>query len=330
MSWPFVELKSVARVVGGATPKSGEESYWGGDVAWVTPRDLSNLDGKEISDTPRKLTAAGLKSCSSETLPVGSVLFSSRAPIGHVAMNTIPMATNQGFKSFIPGKCLEASYLYWWLRCHRARLEQLGNGATFKEVSKAVVERIRIPLPPLQEQRRIAAILDKADAVRRKRREALSRLADLGQAIFYEMFGDPATNPKHWPMGKIGDLLAEVKYGTATKANEAGLGIPILRMGNLTYDGRIDVSDLKHVELPAQDFEKYTTKRRDILFNRTNSKDLVGKTAVVSIDEPMAIAGYLVRSRVNAAGNPYYISAYLNSSHGKTVLKNMCKRLTQK
>ena len=138
MSWPEVEIKQAARVVGGATPKSDEAKFWDGDVAWTTPKDLSDLDGKFMSDTPRKITKDGLRSCSAEVLPAGSVLFSSRAPIGHIAVNTAPMATNQGFKSFIPGPDLDASFLYWWLDANRARLQAMGNGATFKEVSKAI------------------------------------------------------------------------------------------------------------------------------------------------------------------------------------------------
>lgn len=217
MSWPLVSIKECARIVSGATPKSAVSDYWDGDLAWVTPKDLANLGSKYIEDTPRKITQAGLQSCSAEMLPPGSVLFSSRAPIGHVAINTIPMATNQGFKSMVPEPCLDPSYLYWWLRAHRQDLENLGNGATFKEVSKAVVERVEIPLPPLEEQKRIAAILDQADSLRRLRQRAIDRLNALGQAIFYEMFGDPVANPKQWPTKKIADVAKVITGNTPSR-----------------------------------------------------------------------------------------------------------------
>jgi type I restriction enzyme S subunit len=145
-----------------------------------------------IGSTPRTITEAGLASCSSELLPVDSVLFSSRAPIGHVAINTVPMATNQGFKSFVPiAEKLDPRFLYHWLKANKAHLKSLGNGATFKEVSKEVVSRISIPLPPVEEQRRIAAILDQAEALRAKRRQALAKLDTLTQSLFLEMFGSP-------------------------------------------------------------------------------------------------------------------------------------------
>jgi len=202
-----------------------------------------------------------------------------------------------------------------------------GVGGSLLRARPEAVKRIEIPLPPSSEQRRIAAILDQADALRRLRRQSLSRLSDLGQAVFFEMFGDPIQNPREWPVGSVRDIISEAKYGTAQKANTTCAGIPILRMGNLTYDGRIDLSDLKHVELAERDIPKYTTRRSDLLFNRTNSKELVGKTAVIDTDEPVAIAGYLIRVRTNERGNPHYISAFLNSRPGKAILQNMCKNI---
>jgi type I restriction enzyme S subunit len=207
--WSTVRLEDCAEIISGATPSTSESAYWDGDVCWATPKDLSELEGAYISDTPRKITRSGLQSCAATVLPPDSVLFSSRAPIGHVAINTVPMATNQGFKSFVPNReRLHAKFLYHWLRRNRPYLESLGNGATFKEVSKAVVARIEIPLPPLPEQRRIAEILDKADALRAKRRAALAQLDTLTQFIFLDMFGDPATNPKGWPKPSLLEMLA--------------------------------------------------------------------------------------------------------------------------
>lgn len=202
-----------------------------------------------------------------------------------------------------------------------------GVGGSLLRARPEGVKSIKIPLPPLEEQKRIAAILDQADALRRLRRRALDRLNTLGQAIFHEMFGDPAANSHSWEIGVVGDLLYEARYGTAEKANTDGKGLPVLRMGNLTYDGRLDLTDLKHVELPSKDFAKFTTRPGDILFNRTNSKDLVGKTAVIWEELPFAFAGYLVRGRVNGRGHPDYVSAYLNSTHGKAVLRGMCKNI---
>lgn len=224
-----------------------------------------------------------------------------------------------------------SDYLEKFLKCPRSlafyRSKLRSTTARRRSIPRETFLGLKVPLPPLGEQKRIAAILDQADELRRKRQSAIDRLNQLGQAIFHEMFGDPATNPRGWPVGTIRDFIAEAKYGTAKKANTEGRGTPILRMGNLSYDGQIDLNDIKYVELESDEFKKYTTKFGDILFNRTNSKELVGKTAVVTQDEPLAIAGYLVRARVNNDGNPFYVAAYLNSPHGKTTLRNMCKNI---
>ncbi|MGE3601698.1 MAG: restriction endonuclease subunit S [Dehalococcoidia bacterium] len=209
--WSKVRLDECSRIVSGGTPSTSVAAYWDGSIPWATPKDLSDLDGPYLEDTPRKITKAGLQNSSAEILPANSVLFSSRAPIGHVAVNRVPTATNQGFKSFVPDPArLDSKYLYHWLRKHRLYLESMGNGATFKEVSKEVVSRVEIPLPPLPEQRRIAAILDHAEALRAKRRQAMVNLGTLISATLVETFGDPSLNNKGWPKSTLGSLCAAV------------------------------------------------------------------------------------------------------------------------
>ena len=215
MKWPTSTIGAVCEVVSGATPKTGNPSFWDGDIHWVTPKDLSVLQQKLLEDTPRKITKKGLQSCSARILPPQSVLFSSRAPIGLVAINSIPVCTNQGFKSMVPRvDLLSADYLFWWLKTHREDIERLGRGATFKEVSKKIVEDITFPLPPLGEQKRIAAILDAADALRAKRRETLAQLDTLLQSTFLDMFGDPET--REWPMATVEEVALPKKGSIRT------------------------------------------------------------------------------------------------------------------
>jgi type I restriction enzyme, S subunit len=251
VTYPLVRLDECARIVSGATPSTSKTEFWDGDIRWVTPADLSNLDGPFISETPRTITEAGLANCAAEILPAYSVLFSSRAPIGHVAINTAPMATNQGFKSFIPSpNRLDAAYLYHWLRANRKYLESQGNGATFKEVSKSVVARIEIPLPPIDEQRRIATILDQAEDLRRKRREALRKIELLGGLIFVEMFGEPLSSNGKWPTEELGKISSfengdrSSKYPSGEDILESG--IPFLSTKNIINDS-LDLSVLNYI-----------------------------------------------------------------------------------
>ncbi len=211
MTWQKVKLGDICEIISGSTPKTSVAEYWGEGVWWATPKDLSRLDSMYLESTEKRITQAGMRSCSTRLLPVGSVLFSSRAPIGHVAINSIPVCTNQGFKSFVPNeRRAHNKYLYFWLRANREYLDGLGNGATFREVSKTTVERVEIPLPPLPEQKRLAAILDRADAVRRARRESLARLDELAQSLFLDLFGDPATNPKGWDVVRLKEAVVSL------------------------------------------------------------------------------------------------------------------------
>jgi type I restriction enzyme, S subunit len=200
------------------------------------------------------------------------------------------------------------------------------TGTTRGKLTKDAASRIELVLPPLPEQKRIAAILDKADAIRRKRQQAVKLTEELLRSVFLDMFGDPVTNPKGWKEVTIRDLVTEVKYGTSDKASYEGK-YPILRMNNITYKGGWDFRDLKRINMPEKELPKYLVCKGDILFNRTNSKALVGKTAVYRQDEPMIYAGYLIRVRPNQQNNSEYIAAYLNLSHGKKILENMCKNI---
>lgn len=326
-SWPLVELRDCCEVVSGATPSTSRPDYWGGDVLWVTPKELSKLEGMRIGETERRLTSAGLASCAARTLPVGAVLLSSRAPIGLVALTTAPMATNQGFKSLVPDmERLVPEYLYFWLRANRERLQAMGNGATFKELSKAGVERLRIALPPVSVQRRVAEVLEVADTLRAKRRAAMELYRGLRDAEFLEMFGDPSKNPKGWPVQAIGTLLESATYGSSQKAGAAG-AFPILRMNNITSTGEMDLGALKYVDLPPGRRDRFLVRDGDVLFNRTNSMDLVGKSAVFHGTEPMAYAGYLIRLRCKPALEPEYLGAFLNTAYAKRVLRSMCKSI---
>jgi type I restriction enzyme S subunit len=282
--WPTVRIEDCAEIVSGATPGTSESAYWGGDICWATPKDLSELEGAYISDTPRKITRGGLQSCAATVLPPYSVLFSSRAPIGHVAIDTVSMATNQGFKSFVPDPDrVHAKFLYHWLRWNRPYLESLGNGATFKEVSKAVVARIEVPLPPLPEQRRIAEILDKADALRAKRRAALAQLDTLTQSIFLDMFGDAGENPKAWPVRQVSEYVVEFQGGRSLESESGENAVTRNRV--LKVSAVTGMTFLAHECKPVPDSYEpaidHFVRPGDLLFSRANTTELVGAVAYV-------------------------------------------------
>jgi len=151
----------IAQVLNGATPSTDEPSFWGGDIRWVTPTDIGKLDSIFISETERNITEAGYKSCSTTMVPPNSILMTSRAPVGNMAINTVPMCTNQGFKSIVPKGEIDVYYLFYYLQRIVAQIQKDSHGNTFTEIGKGKVEDIDVPVPPtLAEQQNIAQRLN--------------------------------------------------------------------------------------------------------------------------------------------------------------------------
>ena len=307
ISWCKTKLGDCCEIISGSTPSTNVESFWNGSICWATPKDLSQLDGAYISDTPRKLTQSGLDSCGATILPSNSVLFSSRAPIGHVAVNTVPMATNQGFKSFVPkDNRVYAKFLYHWLRKNRAYLESLGNGATFKEVSKTIVSRVEILLPSLEEQKRIAEILDRAEELRSKRREAIAQLDTLTQAIFIEMFGDPVVNPKLHPVVRLGSLTKISSGSTPSRKQPENFdgNIPWVKTTEVN-GGLITDTEEKITESALQNSSCHVYPMGSILIALYGQGKTRGQCAVLGIEAATNQAcGVLLP-------NPNYITNFL-------------------
>lgn len=182
--WRAAELGEICEIVNGSTPKRTKE-YWGGSICWITPTDLGQLCGPYIERSARTITKAGYDSCSTKMVPAGAVLMSSRAPIGHLGIATIRLCMNQGCKAFVPNEAVETKYLYYALRHALDDIRALGSGVTFKEVGKGKLAQFAIPLPPLDQQRRIATRLDRSVAALERARtvvqaqlEAISALAE--------------------------------------------------------------------------------------------------------------------------------------------------------
>lgn len=241
---------------------------------------------------------------------------------------TEDLIVSTGFLTLQPQKDFDGSYLahYFQSDVFQKQKDKYCSGATQKAINNGAFGKLQVPSYSLDEQKRISDILDQADALRQKRKQSLQLLDDFLRATFLDMFGDPQENPMKWQRGTIRDLVSDVKYGTSKKAGKVG-SYPILRMNNITYEGGWDFNDLKYINLDDGEVEKYTVRRGDILFNRTNSKELVGKTAVYREKKPMTYAGYLIRVRVNKNSNSEYIAAFLNSLHGKTYLTSTCKSI---
>jgi len=283
MKWPKVKLGDVCEIVSGATPKTGVQEYWNGDICWATPTDLSALKEKYIASTERKITELGLSNCAAKILPANSVLFTSRAPIGLVAINAVPMATNQGFKSFVPlASKLDKGYLYWWLLVNRSYINAMGVGATFKEVSKSIVERIEIPLPSIAEQKLITAILDKAADISAKRTKAIAKLDEIAQSTFSEIFQQDLSNSK-----SVVDDFFEVnvnRYETNLKDSDKVSFVPMSAVSEVSKS-----IESEEIRTYAEVKKGYTPiKKGDLIVAKITPCYENGKQAIANVSTQFA------------------------------------------
>ena len=319
----MARLGDVCTIVSGSTPKTGVADYWDGNIKWITPAEL-NDESFYIYDSERHITDLGCKKTNLSPLPAGTVILSSRAPIGKTAIAGCEMCCNQGFKNLICSDSIYNEYLYFFLKGKTDYLNSLGRGATFKEISKTIVESINVPLPPLKEQEGIAEKFKSVNTLISLRQQQLEKLNQLVKSRFIEMFGSLPTNEKQWEIATVRDVTTEVRYGSSRPAVDGGRYL-YLRMNNITYSGELDLSDIKQIDIPENELQKCTVRRGDVLFNRTNSKELVGKTCVYNRDEIMVLAGFVIRVRVNEKMLPEFLSAFLNTDFSKQMLLGMCK-----
>ena len=286
--WEYKKLGEVALVVSGSTPKTNIKEYWGEGHYWITPAEL-NEQTIYISKTERQITDAALHKTKLQLLPKGTVLLSSRAPIGKVAICDVEMYCNQGFKNCVCGSKLNNKYLFYFLKDKKDYLNSLGRGATFKEISKSIVEKITIPIPPLSTQLSIVSELDKINELIRLKKEQLKDYDNLAQSIFYEMFGDPVVNEKGWEVKKLGEV-AMIKTGPfgsmLHKEDYITGGIPLINPMHIQNFKAVPDKDFTISKEKAAELCNYHLKINDVIFARRGD---IGRCAVISDKE----AGYL-------------------------------------
>lgn len=249
MKWPTVSLGEFCNVIAGGTPKRSESHYWDGDIPWVKISDM--LQGV-ITHTDERITQAGLKGSTAKILPAGTLLVSIFATIGRTAVLSCDAATNQAIVGVIPKNhnYFDIRFLEYCLMEKTKDLERKARGVAQNNINGSVLKQTQIPLPPLEEQKRIAGILDAADALRAKRRESIALLDDLLQSSFLDMFGDPVTNPMGWDQVQLAELLEKgdkINYGVVQPGDDFNGGLPLIRVGDFIA-GTLDFSDLKLID----------------------------------------------------------------------------------
>jgi len=281
------KLCEVCEIVSGTTPKTGIKEYWDGDLNWITPAEISEND-IFIKETERKITLKGAESCSLRLMPKGTVLFSSRAPIGKVAIADNPMYCNQGFKNFICSDIIFNKYLYYFLKYNHDYLNSLGRGATFKEISKSIISQVEILLPNIETQRQICKKLDNITKQIHLKKKQLQKYDLIVKSQFTEMFENK--NFEQVLLSEVIDYEQPTKYIVASENYKDEYETPVLTAGksfilgytNETegiYNGSINptlifddfTTDCKYVDF---DF-KVKSSAMKLLHLRNNSEQIL-------------------------------------------------------
>lgn len=250
--WPTKPLEQIAELYGGSTPSRDTPAFWGGDIYWVTPTDLPMPDEgiSVVSKTKNRITQAGLDNSSATVVPKGTVLFSSRATIGKVAIADVPLTTNQGFANFVPHPEVTSHFLAYALWFYREDIARLSSSTTFREVSRSTLRKYHLPVPPLAEQERIVNLLDEADELRTLRTKSDRRTAAIIPSLFHEMFGrhiklppvlgllEETSAPKGWAWSRLTDVARLATGHTPSRR------VPEYWNGNIPWISLTDIRAL--------------------------------------------------------------------------------------
>lgn len=215
-NWKTVKLSDIGEIVGGATPPTSREEYYNGDIPWITPKDLAGYHERYITRGERNITKEGLDACSVRMMPQNTVLFSSRAPIGYVAIAKNAICTNQGFKSIIPNNNIDSLFLYYLMIYNRDKIASMGSGTTFKEVSATTMRSIEVDIPDIQTQRTISNILNSLDEKIEVNQRISDNLQQQATTLFESWFVNyepwNGIQPADWKNAPLGTFV-EIKRG---------------------------------------------------------------------------------------------------------------------
>lgn len=329
--WNTTAIKQLMYLYAGATPKSDKEDFWDGDIVWITPADYKTED-VFISKGRRNISAKGMESCATTLLPINSIIFSKRAPIGLVVLNSEPLCTNQGCIGCIPKKEKAYSkYYYYALSAFTEQFELYGAGTTFKEISTSNFANFLLPFPQIEEQQRIAEYLDvkcgEIDGLIALQEQMISQLTDYKQSVITESVTKGLNSdvelvpsgidwigyvPKGWKVMPLKWLLrSPLQYG----ANESGVlyddTLPrYVRITDILNNNLRE--DLQKLSLTEEQANGYILENNDILFARSGGT--VGKTFIFKEKYGRcAFAGYLIRAQIVSACSSEYIYYYTQS-----------------
>ncbi|MCU4458107.1 restriction endonuclease subunit S [Acinetobacter pittii] len=328
MSFELKALKDICTIQIGKTPSRHESDYWrDGTHAWLSIADM--IQGRYLNNTKEYITDLGVKASNIKLIPKNTLVLSYKLSIGKVGITQKPMYTNEAIASLTElDSQVDINYLYWALQ-HIDLLENADRAAMGKTLNKAKLSEVKIPLPPLAEQRRIASILDQADELRQKRQQAIEKLDQLLQATFIDMFGDPVDNLKELETVALLDLCKKVTDGTHQSPKWTTKGIPFLFISNIV-DGEIDYSSQKFIDQATYDSLTKSTKieLNDILYTTVGS---YGNVARVKSDQLFCFQRHIAHIKPDFDKiNPKFLEKMLSSYGVRRQADRLVRGVAQK
>lgn len=297
--WPIVRIRDIGRLHGGGTPSRKRSDYFQGTIPWITGQDIPENHVAEISTARDYVTDEAVQESSTRVAPMGAVLVTTRVSVGKTAVAGCPICFSQDVTAILihsPAIALPA-YVAHFLRSRRAALLQKNQGSTIAGITRDSLALEQIPLPPISEQMRIVGILQEAEEIRHLRAEAEAKTAELIPAMFEKEFGDPVRNPRKWEIKPLADLINDTpKNGLYKPAELYGEGTPIIRIGDFTGGILRTSRNLNRVRISDEEVEQFGVDNGQILINRVNSIEHLGKSLLVaSLNEPTVYESNMMR-----------------------------------
>ena len=317
--WIKCKIEDIGSVVGGATPSTKkEENYLNGKIAWITPKDLSNFRGRYIGQGERNITETGMNSCSTQLLPVNTVLFSSRAPIGYVAIAANEICTNQGFKSVIPNENINPMFLYYLLKYNKDKIENMGSGTTFKEVSGTTMKNIVVSVPAnIKEQEKIACILDTIDNKIEENERINNNLEQQAEVLFQSILSNAVTTVN---LGEIADVKGGKRLPKGVNLIDIPTTLPYIRVRDLNNVLFASLTpNYAYVDEETQkSISRYIVSTGDVLIS------IVGTIGLTAIVDSTLDKANLTENCVKVTNlkhmTPEYLLLYLRSQLGREAI----------
>ena len=345
VDWERVSVKALGTVQAGGTPSRDIPRYWNGAIHWVTPAEITKLESKYLSKTNECITYEGLACCAAKLLPEGSLLVTTRATIGGVAVSKLPVCTNQGFKNIVPSEMSNVDFYYHLFSIIVPELSRLASGSTFPEINQRNFEAIIVPMPSKEEQRRIAEILDTIDEAIQKTEALISKLKAMKHGLLHDLLTrgldkngklrDPKAHPeqfkdsplgripKKWVIQDLGKAALKIQDGTHFSPKTTKGPFRYLTSKNIRF-GHVDLSDCGWISKKEHEaiYSRCDVRYGDVLLTKDGAN--TGNAAINNLKEPVSLLSSVAFIRCDDRTlHPEYVFHYLLSPGCQQRIKDL-------